>query len=81
MELTVPAIDILAALLATVAAMLVGFVNCRPKVLGSSWMKAVGHTHDAFEPRGLRVTPHTLLDELLVITAIALVIGVRLPAA
>jgi hypothetical protein len=145
MELTVPAINVFAVLLATVAAMVVGFVYYHPKVLGTSWMKAIGHTresvgtgpkpwvyaltvvcafatawvlagatwisqqfydgsfllnalvtgwilfigftlarvvvHDAFDPRGFRVTGHTALNEVLVITAMALVIGVWPPAA
>lgn len=34
MELTVPAINIWAVLLATVAAMVIGFVYYHPKVLG-----------------------------------------------
>ncbi|WP_206447564.1 DUF1761 domain-containing protein [Agrococcus sp. KRD186] len=144
MELTVPAINIWAVLLATVAAMVIGFVYYHPKVLGASWMKAIGHTqesvakgpkpwvypliilcafatawvlagaawlsqefhggsfllntlitawilfvgftlarvvvHDAFDPRGFRVTGHTALNELLIITAMALVIGVWPPA-
>ncbi|WP_405219340.1 DUF1761 domain-containing protein [Agrococcus sp. Ld7] len=144
MELTVPAINIWAVLLATVAAMLVGFVYYHPKVLGTSWMRAIGHTpesvakgpkpwvypllivcafatawvlagavwisfefyggsfllnalvtgwilfigftfsrvivHDAFDPRGFRVTPHTAFNELLIITAMALIIGVWPPA-
>lgn len=145
MDLTVPAVNIFAVLLATVAAMAIGFVYYHPKVLGASWMKAIGHTqdsvakgpkpwvypliilcafatawvlagaawisqafyggsfllntlitgwilfigftlsrvivHDAFDPRGFRVTPHTALNELLIITAMALVIGVWPPAA
>jgi hypothetical protein len=145
MELTVPAINIFAVLLATVAAMVVGFVYYHPKVLGTRWMTAIGHTpdsmgrgvkpwiypliivcafatawvlagaawisqefyggsfllnalvtgwilfigftlarvvvHDAFDPRGFRVTGHTALNEVLVITAMALVIGVWPPAA
>jgi hypothetical protein len=145
MELTVPAINIFAVLLATVAAMVVGFVYYHPKVLGTSWMKAIGHTresvgtgprpwaypliivctcatawvlagaawisqefyggsfllnalvtgwilfigftlarvvvHDAFDPRGFRVTGHTALNEVLVITAMALVIGIWPPSA
>jgi hypothetical protein len=144
MELTVPAINIWAVLLATVAAMLVGFVYYHPKVLGAAWMKAIGHStesvsrgpkpwvyplvivcafvtawvlagaawisqefyggsfllnalitawilfigftlarvvvHDAFDPRGFRVTGYTALNELLVITAMALVIGLWPPA-
>ena len=144
MELTVPAINIFAVLLATVAAMVVGFAYYHPKVLGTSWMKAIGHTsesvsagprpwvypliivcafvtawvlagaawisqafyggsfllnalvtawilfvgftlarvvvHDAFDPRGFRVTGHTALNEVLVLTAMALVIGVWPPA-
>ena len=144
MELTVPAINFFAVLLATVAAMLIGFVYYHPKVLGTSWMKAIGHTpesvgagpkawvypliiacafatawvlagatwishafyggsfllnalvtgwilfigftlarvivHDAFDPRGFRVTGHTALNEVLIITAMALVIGVWPPA-
>lgn len=145
MEPTVPAINILAVLLATVVAMAVGFVYYHPKVLGTSWMRAIGHdresmgrgvkpwiypliiacafvtawvlagaawmshefyggsfllsalvtawilfvgftlarvvVHDAFDPRGFRVTGHTALNELLVITAMALVIGLWPPAA
>ncbi|WP_347755781.1 DUF1761 domain-containing protein [Agrococcus sp. ProA11] len=144
MELTVPAINIWAVLLATVAAMVVGFIYYHPKVLGTAWMKAIGHTsesmakgpkpwvypllivcafvtawvlagatwisfdfyggsflvnalvtgwilfigftlsrvivHDAFDPRGFRVTPHTGFNELLTITAMALIIGVWPPA-
>lgn len=144
MELTVPSINIWAVLLATVAAMVVGFIYYHPKVLGRSWMKAIGHTpetvaqgpkpwvypllivcafvtawvlagaawisfefyggsfllnalvtgwillvgftlsrvivHDAFDPRGFRVTPHTALNELLIITAMGLIIGVWPPA-
>lgn len=140
-----PAINIWAVLLATVAAMLVGAAYYHPKVLGAAWMKAIGHTpesvgkgpkpwvypliivcafgtawvlagatwislqfyggsfllnalvtgwilflgftlarvvvHDAFDPRGFRVTGHTALNELLVITAMAVVIGVWPPAA
>lgn len=144
MELTVPSINIWAVLLATVAAMVVGFIYYHPKVLGSSWMKAIGHTpetvaqgprpwvypllivcafvtawvlagavwisfefyggsfllnalvtgwilfigftfsrvvvHDAFDPRGFRVTPHTAFNELLIITAMGLIIGAWPPA-
>ncbi len=144
-QFTVPAVNIFAVLLATVAAMVVGFAYYHPKVLGTSWMKAIGHTresisdgpkpwvypltilcafatawvlagaawisqqfyggsfllntlitawilfigftlarvvvHDAFDPRGFRVTGHTALNEVLVITAMALVIGVWPPAA
>lgn len=139
-----PAINVFAVLLATVAAMLVGFAYYHPKVLGASWMRAIGHTqetvrkrpqpwvyplvvacafvtawvlagaawishefyggsflvnalvtawilflgftlarvvvHDAFDPRGFRVTGHTALNEALVITAMALVIGAWPPA-
>ncbi|WP_306233146.1 DUF1761 domain-containing protein [Agrococcus beijingensis] len=145
MDLTVPAVNIFAVLLATVAAMVVGFVYYHPKVLGTSWMKAIGHTpdsvgkgpkpwvypliilcafvtawvlagatwiafefyggsfllnalvtgwilfvgftisrvvvHDAFDPRGFRVTGHTALNEFLIITVMALIIGVWPPAA
>lgn len=139
-----PAIDYLAVIGAVVASMLVGFLFYHPKVLGTRWMAAVGHTqdsvssgpkpwiypsiivasfvtawvlagaawlahefyggsflvnalvtalilwlgltaarifvHDAFEPRGLRVTPYTLLNELLTVGAMALVIGLFPPA-
>src|SRR5690606_12584017 len=47
MELTVPTINIFAVLLATVAAMVIGFVYYHPKVLGTSWMKAIGHTQES----------------------------------
>ena len=145
MELTVPAINIWAVLLATVAAMVVGFIYYQPKVLGNAWMKAVGHTsdsvasgpkpwvypmlivcafvtawvlagaawisqefyggsfllnalvtgwilfvgftaarvltHDAFDPRGLKVAGFTILNELIVVTVMTLVIGVWPPAS
>lgn len=139
-----PNVNIWAVLLATAAAMVVGLVYYHPRVLGTAWMRAIGHTsesvgrgpkpwvypliivcafvtawvlagaawisqafyggsfllnalvtawilfggftlarvvvHDAFDPRGFRVTGHTALNELLVITAMALVVGVWPPA-
>ncbi|MEV7528347.1 DUF1761 domain-containing protein [Agrococcus sediminis] len=144
MDLTVPAINVFAVVLAAVAAMVVGAIYYHPKVLGTRWMRAIGHTsesvaagtrpwiypliivcalvtawvlagatwisfefyggsflwnalitawilfigftlarvvvHDAFDPRGFRVTGHTALNEVLVLTAMALVIGVWPPA-
>ncbi|WP_342372961.1 DUF1761 domain-containing protein [Propioniciclava soli] len=35
--------------------------------------------HDVFEPRGLRVTPYTLLNEFVTIMAMALAIGLLPP--
>lgn len=35
--------------------------------------------HDGFDPRGFRVTPHTLLNGLLTVLAMALVIGLLPP--
>lgn len=144
MDLTVPPINVFAVVLAAVAAMVVGAIYHHPKVLGTRWMRAIGHTsesvaagprpwvypliivcalvtawvlagatwisfefyagsflwnalitawilfigftlarvvvHDAFDPRGFRVTGHTALNEVLVLTAMALVIGVWPPA-
>lgn len=139
-----PAINLWAVLLATVAAMVIGAVYYHPKVLGTAWMQAIGHTpdsvargpkpwvypliivcafvtawvlagavwisfefyggsflvnalvtawilfvgftlsrvivHDAFDPRGFRVTPHIGFNELLIVTAMGLIIGVWPPA-
>lgn len=140
--MTVPEINYLAVVGAVVASMLVGFIFYHPKVMGTRWMKAVGHTdesvnagaqwvygvvlvasfvtawvlagaawlaqefyggsflvnalvtalilwlgltasrilvHDAFEPRGFRATGYTVLNELLIILAMALVIGLLPP--
>ncbi|MCS3494533.1 hypothetical protein M2368_003565 [Arthrobacter sp. JUb119] len=38
-----PDINYLAVIAATVSSMLVGFVFYHPKVLGTAWMRAVGH--------------------------------------
>ncbi|GAA5164214.1 DUF1761 domain-containing protein [Ornithinimicrobium tianjinense] len=39
----IPEINYLAVVLAVVASMLVGFVFYHPKVLGTRWMRAIGH--------------------------------------
>ena len=144
MDLTAPSINIGAVLIATLLAMLVGFVYYHPRVAGAHWMRAIGHTdesvaagprpwvyplllvcafvtasvlagaawlsfafyggsflvnalvtalvlwagftaarvvvHDAFDPRGFRVTVHTLVNELLIVVAMALAIGAWPPA-
>lgn len=43
----IPEINYLAVLGATVAAMVVGFAFYHPKVLGTRWMAAVGHTEES----------------------------------
>lgn len=43
----IPEINYLAVALTTVAAMLVGFAFYHPKVLGTRWMAAVGHTQES----------------------------------
>lgn len=141
--MTVPEINYLAVVGAVVASMVVGFVYYHRKVMGSRWMRAVGHdeesvaggaggwvygvvvaasfvtawvlagatwlsyqfyggsflvnalvtavilwlgftaarvvVHDGFDPRGFRVTPHTLLNGLVTVLAMALVIGLLPP--
>lgn len=42
----IPEINYLAVALATVAAMVVGFVFYHPRVMGTRWMAAVGHTQE-----------------------------------
>lgn len=45
--MTVPEINYLAVVGAVVASMLVGFVYYHPKVLGTRWMRAVGHDEES----------------------------------
>lgn len=42
----IPEISYLAVVVATVVAMVVGFAFYHPKVLGTRWMAAVGHTEE-----------------------------------
>ncbi|MDR2255489.1 MAG: DUF1761 domain-containing protein [Arthrobacter sp.] len=141
---TTPPINYLAVVLATIAAMAIGFVYYHPKVMGTRWAAAIGHTeesmakgpkpwvypllilcafvtawvlagagvlslyfyggsffwnvlltawilfvgftaarvvvHDAFDPRGFKVTVHTLLNEFIIVTVMALIIGLWAPA-
>ncbi|UYQ77206.1 DUF1761 domain-containing protein [Glutamicibacter sp. JL.03c] len=44
-----PEINYLAVIAATVASMIVGFVFYHPKVLGTAWMRAVGHDERTVE--------------------------------
>lgn len=59
-----------------------GFLS---NALITGWILWLGFTaarigvHDAFDPRGMKVTWLTLLNEFLIITAMALVLGVLPP--
>ena len=55
--MTVPDINYLAVVLAVVASMAVGFVYYHPKVLGTRWMAAVGHTGDSIQKGSPLVYP------------------------
>ena len=44
---TVPEINYIAVVGAVVASMIVGFVYYHPKVMGSRWMRAIGHTDES----------------------------------
>lgn len=139
----IPEINYWAVIVATLSTMVVGALYYHPKLMGTRWMKAVGHddesvqggsnliylvpvvasfftswilagatwlsfefyggsyfvnaivtalilfvgftaarvlVHDAFDPRKFRVTGHTLLNEFLTITIVAIIIGVWPPA-
>lgn len=45
--MTVPEINYLAVAGAVVASMVVGFVYYHPKVMGSRWMRAIGHDEES----------------------------------
>lgn len=68
MDLTVPSINVWAVLLATAAAMIVGFVYYHPKVAGTHWMRAIGHT-DETVGRGPKPWVYPVLIVCAVITA------------
>lgn len=47
--MTLPDINYLAVIVATLSSMIVGAVFYHPKVFGSGWMRAVGHTSESTE--------------------------------
>lgn len=45
--MTLPEINYLAVIVATLSSMIVGAVFYHPRVFGTGWMKAVGHTNES----------------------------------
>lgn len=50
--MVVPKVNYLAVLLAVVASMVVGFAFYHPRVLGTRWQRAVGHTEETMARGG-----------------------------
>lgn len=64
----VPHINYLAVIVATIAAMVIGFLYYHPKVAGTRWAKAIGHTQDSMA-KGVKAWIYPLLILCAFVTA------------